>query len=527
MNPHGPTGSWTAVSIAAVLALGGYAAFGDIGINFWDEGFLWYGATQTAAGQVPIRDFQSYDLGRYYWSAAGLLAFGDGILGLRLSLALFQALGLACGLLAARRISSSPVFLASVGVLLVAWMFPRHKLFEPSLALMGVFFAVRLLEDPSPRRHLASGLFIGIAAVLGRNHGLYNALGHLLVVALVQTRGAAGQPARNLVSLGSGIVAGFSPILGLCLLDPLFADRFYASLWAFRPMPRPVPWPWRVTFDPALGLPLALTPVAVSLAYVVMAVAYPLGLWVAWRTPSERLAARSLLVACACVGVFYSHHAFSRASLAHLAQASPPFLLGLLAAPPAFGASLRSRRNLAAWAGTLVLTVPIAAGGFRLPLSAWGLPIGPPIRFETYDVTGDSLWLPRSDAETLRRTEAVLSVRLDPSEPLLVLPFRPTYYPVLGRRSPVWTIYFLAPGRVESDEEIIRKLEEEEVDWVLFVSEILKGVPRDFGDLRPGLDRYLEHHFQPVVRRGLPGGHVLLHRRGFVLPDFRSGDEGG
>ena len=63
-----------------------------------DEGFLWYGVLQTRAGEIPIRDFQSYDPGRYYWCAAWSFLFGGGILGLRASIAVMQAVGLFFGL---------------------------------------------------------------------------------------------------------------------------------------------------------------------------------------------------------------------------------------------------------------------------------------------------------------------------------------------------------------------------------------------------------------------------------------------
>src|SRR6185369_15161118 len=73
------------------------------------------------------------------------------------STALFQALGLFCGLLAAGRAVAGRWRLALTGAVLLLWMVPRNKLFEPSLLMMAIL----------------TGVLVGLAAFFGKNHGLY------------------------------------------------------------------------------------------------------------------------------------------------------------------------------------------------------------------------------------------------------------------------------------------------------------------------------------------------------------------
>src|SRR4029434_10308176 len=117
-----------------------------------DEGFLWYGVQRTAAGEVPLRDFQSYDPGRYYWCAAGAAVFGRGLVALRLSEMFAQCVGLYFGLLAARRLTYHLGVLGAIGLMLTAWMFPSHKIFDHALLLTGIWMATRMVERPSRPR---------------------------------------------------------------------------------------------------------------------------------------------------------------------------------------------------------------------------------------------------------------------------------------------------------------------------------------------------------------------------------------
>ena len=169
--------------LAAVIVIVGFILQGNVGLNIPDEGFLWYGTIRTALGEIPARDFQSYEPGRYYW---GVLWFkllrSDGILALRISQSVFQFVGLSLALLLLRRLFSSWIASIAGAMILARWMFPLWKIYEPVILVAAIYFAVLIIETPSRKRHLFAGIFIGLAAFFGRNHGLYCAVAFVFLI---------------------------------------------------------------------------------------------------------------------------------------------------------------------------------------------------------------------------------------------------------------------------------------------------------------------------------------------------------
>ncbi|MBY0377021.1 MAG: hypothetical protein K2Q33_00475 [Gammaproteobacteria bacterium] len=147
-----------------------------MGFGLADEGYLWYGAQRVLLGEIPLRDFMSYDPGRYYWSAALVSLNGqDSIMALRVSVAVFQIFGLGVGLwlIARSQKKQNFIYVLLSAVILAAWMFPRHKLFDIAISLFLMGVLTLLIESPQKKSFFITGFFVGLFAVFGRNHGVY------------------------------------------------------------------------------------------------------------------------------------------------------------------------------------------------------------------------------------------------------------------------------------------------------------------------------------------------------------------
>lgn len=425
-----------------------------------------------------MRDFQSYDPGRYYWGAAWFRLLGQrGILALRLSATVFYCVGLGFGLLALRRVFDRWWSLALAGLALVLWMYPFYKAYEITISLGAVLFAVRLIERPSLTRHFAAGLVAGIAAWFGRNLGLYCTLAFLTVVLIVQVRIEKGSLVRRLGAWGAGAVLGYAPMLLLFLLAPGFFDTFVEMNMMFlrrgvTNLPRPVPWPWKPQYGSyfkmseiraarffTIGLFFVLLPVFQAAVAAVLLF-------------QKDLRRRALLLASTAVGVPYMHYAFSRADLPHLASSVHPLLLAMMVLPCSFE-RLEKRLPLAAWLPVLLLASIFAVGTDH---PSYQKAAAEPGKFLRRRIAGDWVWLAKADAKlmkTMRRIKESAQAETPGDEPLFISPIFPGLYPALELKDPVWQLTFLGqagltlPDTRERQEAMIAELARKKVAWAI------------------------------------------------------------
>ena len=303
---------------------------GDAHLNAAEEGYLWYGTWRAGLGEVPLRDFQSYDPGRYLACAALGKVFGSGILGLRRSIAVFQGLGLLFGLLAARRATRCPLALTGIGLVLGFWLFPRHKVFEGTLALFATWAGVCLLERPDARRHLLAGAAAGLIAFFGRNLGAYAAVGLFVLFAASAWKRRERGWLRSFGAFAGGVVLGYGPMLAMFVVVPGFWDGFVRSMLLLLRLGANIesPWlfPWRLKLGD-LNARAAAGGVALAFVYVVPFVALPLGAWRFLCARADELPRRALVFSGAVLGALWLHHASVRSDSAHLAQSIQPTLL--------------------------------------------------------------------------------------------------------------------------------------------------------------------------------------------------------
>ena len=510
--------TWGTFLLAALLAGLLFLAQGRSGLGLADEGFLWYGAQHTAQGEVPLRDFQSYDPGRYYWCAAGTLFFGKGLVALRFAETLFQVFGLWAGLLAARRLTRSWPLLLAIGLMLTVWMFPSHKLFDHSLLLIGIWVAVQMIENPTRRSVFMAGCFLGLCVFFGRNHAVYNLIAQGALLLLLRFKEPTELPFARFAQWGAGVLVGLIPIAVMLLFVPGFFAAYWESIESiFRHgtnLSVPIPWPWRVSYA---GPVLALTSnVFRGVLFLALPIGYASAIGYCLSLRAATLREHPVFVACAFVGMPYVHHAFSRADFSHLAQSIHPFTLGLLAALTLLGA----RQRYLYAAVSLLIAIALIGPGRQMPVYQRLTSSAP---WEPFDA-GGTVYIPpqtRRLGNCLRRFSRE---NLRPDETLLIAPFTPGWYSLLDRPAPLWDLSFYFPAAKSRQERMIETLTAKNVNWAILSEDTIDG--RDdlrFSATHQLVYRHLSENFESVASPCLPRALKILRRKQPLVPNPDAG----
>jgi hypothetical protein len=447
-----------------------------------------------------------------------MAAFGESVLALRGAVALFQLLGVYCGLLVSRRAVPSWRVLAPVGFLLIVWMSPRYyRLFEIGASLIALYFAVVLIERPSLRWHFFAGIFTGLAAFFGRNLGLYSLATFGLLIVFVWFRLDRTDLFKRLGYWSLGIAVGYSPMLIMLLAVPGFYEGVVTSVMEIRDrgatnITLPIPWPWLPDYA-QMSFQNAAHAFSTGLLFLWLPLFYLVAAGIVLRSSVARLRNRAVLLAGLAVGPMYVHYAFSRADLEHLLVAMPVMLISLAALP------------LDLWEGRIkqgyrVLLVAFAvltlfSAGMKSPLYLKAT--APGEAWVQYEVRGSDLWIPAPGAQLLETIERINRDIVPGDEGLLIAPYLCALYAVLERQSPLRELYFLGEKSTESELAAIARLLDKRVNWVLLGNVQLHE--RRFSRFRvthPLLWKHLRTDFSQVEVDGLRRRYSLLKRNDLV-----------
>jgi len=471
------------IVLSAVMVILVYLIQGDVGFNASDEGFLWYGTIRTALGEVPMRDFQSYEPARYYWGALWFkLLRNDGIFALKVSLAAIEFIGLTLALLLLRRVVNSWIALIFAAAILVRWMMPKWKIYEPVIEIAAIYFAVLVIERPTLRRHLLAGVFTGLAGFFGRNHGLYCGLAFILLTVFIGWKTDKRILLQRFGALALGVVIGYAPMLFMFAFIPGFFDQFKQdllfNLHNGTNLHIPVPFPWRLSFQ-GVKIREAISRITTGLLFIAFPAFY---LFAFARLLFKRTARlHPVFIASAFVGAMYLHYTFDRPQHYYLKWTSPPFILGVIATSASLSKPPSRKLTIASWSilavftlGALELaeenyfTVKVKAftkaklmgrqdADFNLAMNARGL--------VKTDVGGENLWIAPDTAREINGLRAIDQKMIQRSDELLMAPYAAGLYAVLHKRSPLWENYFLFPRPLKEQEKMVQDLESRNVNW--------------------------------------------------------------
>lgn len=479
---------------------------GNVGLYLNDEGFLWYGTWRTSLGEIPRRDFKGYDPLRYFWTAGVSLLFNNnGIINLRLAESLFLAIGFFFGLMTIREFISSRVTLIFSALLLLIWIsIPSYKPFDHTIALVLLYYAFKFLKaDYSIKRIFAIGILVGIAACVGRNHGVYAFIifGALILIQALQLT-QLKLILKSYLIWGMGIIAGYLPMLLFFLFIPGFFDSFWSNIVDLvtrenLSMALSFPWPWNINFEQ--GRLEVLSAISLSILTILL-IWFFLSLCIAlWKGKIENSDIKSLIVVLIIIQFVYYHNFYSRTDIFKFTTSSHALIIGLICL-------CSYRKNFPRITGIryqlifLIASIPFSIG-LRTPIvqkiAASIMPVSDEYSFRKMNIKGDMLWIRNDHADRINNFIKEKKELVRPEENVLIVPNWPGAYNLIEQKSPLFENYFLFQKDKDKQLDQIQELEEKNVNWVLYSYQaVLRSDSLTFKDTHYKLWQYIQTHFE-------------------------------
>lgn len=479
------------------------------GINLADEGYLWYGTLKVLEGAVPIRDFRAYDPGRYYWCALWMRLLGRNLLSIRIAMIAAQIVGLAMGVSAVLISTGEWMPAIFAGLALAAWMLPRYKQVDIFFPMAAALMAVMLVGNPIPSYYLLSGIFAGVCIFFGLNHGIYVGGGLSLLILIMISHGHGLALTESLAWYSLGLSIGILPVFAIFIFVPGLFHAYWQQkiLKVFKRgatnLPLPIPWVWR---------PMSLhmkhldrwTGHVVSAGFTFMPIFYGFIFLLAVLERNMASPQEWAVIAVSCVGVFYMHHAMSRADITHLAQASPPLIIGLVI-------------NLFGFSYGWVMVgglIAVSLWFIYRPQELFVKSLGRSNGLKRIEFEGNSLWLPEEMAQYLTKLRDLVEMHSKSGDPVLFVPKLVTLYTLLERRPAVYDIFCVYPATEEEQTLMINQLVTEGARLALIANHDVDS--RDelrFSNTHPKVWEYLNREFTVMDITGqLPANHYVFVR---------------
>jgi hypothetical protein len=303
-----------------------------------DDFFLWYGVQRFAAGDVPILDFQSYDAGRYI--VTYILSFGnDTLYSVRFAQVFLGACIVSAGVWFIQRNKNVHIgVLALTAIVLIVWLFPRHKFYDIAISVVNVLYLWYLLQYNTRRARLLAAPMVMVSLLVNRNHAVYLVFGLLLWIIWQHVSCPSEQKMQwqQYKELFFGIgIALIMLVFGVLLVPGYIEAYYYFNVLLilqghYTDLSLQITWPWQIDWF-AVTTSVSIRDAIFSWILFLLPCVGICALILEARFTHRTGTVRPYLLAPALMILPYTIHVYAYADVSHLAQSIYPLILYIAA----------------------------------------------------------------------------------------------------------------------------------------------------------------------------------------------------